>query len=263
MRVPDQAGKGKAKITLSFPDWNEGNVAPAQFEVPIIEPEAEDSKQAEAKADVDLTKIERTIAKEPVYKSKPRYCLLVFGPEAKTRVWLVRDGDVLYVDRNGNGDLTEVGERVESKGGRAIFYAGDITQADGKSKHTGLIVNFERDKQEHFVDLTVQVRAKYTYCAFVGPSTERPQDAPIVQFDGPLTMTLFNPAQVLARGDKPCSFCAAIVTADPKSGRALMGPVVYNWEMPKDIHPVADIEFSNKKPGEPPIKIKVLLTRRD
>ena len=29
---------------------------------------------------VDLTKIDRTIAKEPAYKNKPRYCLLVFGP---------------------------------------------------------------------------------------------------------------------------------------------------------------------------------------
>jgi hypothetical protein len=28
----------------------------------------------------DLTKIDRTIAKEPAYKSKPKYCLLVFGP---------------------------------------------------------------------------------------------------------------------------------------------------------------------------------------
>src|SRR5262245_47091454 len=60
----------------------------------------------------DLTKIDRTIAKEPVYKSKPKYCLLVFGPEAKTRVWLVQDGDVLYVDRKGNGDLTEPGQKV-------------------------------------------------------------------------------------------------------------------------------------------------------
>jgi len=44
-------------------------------------------------AEFDLNKIERTIAKEPVYQTKsPRYCLLVFGPEAKTRVWLVLDG---------------------------------------------------------------------------------------------------------------------------------------------------------------------------
>jgi hypothetical protein len=48
---------------------------------------------------VDLTKVDRTIVKEPSYKSKPKYCLLVFGPEAKTRVWLVQDGDTLYVDR--------------------------------------------------------------------------------------------------------------------------------------------------------------------
>ena len=57
-------------------------------------------------AAVDWDKIDRTIAKQPVYQSKaPQYCLLVFGAEAKTRVWLVLDGEVLYVDRNGNGDL--------------------------------------------------------------------------------------------------------------------------------------------------------------
>src|SRR5215831_18005653 len=65
---------------------------------------------------VDLTKIERTIAKEPVYQSKsPSYGLLVFGPEAKSRAWVVLDGDILYVDRNCNGDLTEAGKRLVIK----------------------------------------------------------------------------------------------------------------------------------------------------
>jgi len=55
----------------------------------------------------DLTKIDRSIGKEPRYQTKaPKYCLLVFGPEAKYRVWLVLDGNTLYVDRNGKGDLT-------------------------------------------------------------------------------------------------------------------------------------------------------------
>jgi len=63
---------------------------------------------------VDLTMIDRSIAKEPAYKSKPKYCLLVFGQEAKHRVWVVLDGDVVYIDRNGNGDLTEEGERLEA-----------------------------------------------------------------------------------------------------------------------------------------------------
>ena len=56
----------------------------------------------------DLTKIDRKITKEPAYKFKPKYCLLVFGPEARTRVWLVLDGDTLYVDRNCNGVLLSV-----------------------------------------------------------------------------------------------------------------------------------------------------------
>src|SRR6516165_4437800 len=90
----------------------------------------------------DLAKIDRRIAREPAYQTKaPRYCLLVFGPEAKTRVWLVQDGDVLYVDRNGNGELTEEGKRVklEQQGdGFRTFKAGDV-RADGLT-HTGLIV---------------------------------------------------------------------------------------------------------------------------
>src|SRR4029077_6354211 len=73
---------------------------------------------------VDSATIDRTVHKEPVYQSKsPKYCLLVFGPNAETRIWLVTDlvaepweangaKNALYVDRNGNGDLTEPGKRV-------------------------------------------------------------------------------------------------------------------------------------------------------
>jgi hypothetical protein len=66
-------------------------------------------------------KIDRSLVKEPAYRTKaPRYGLLVFGPQGKDRVWLVHDGDTLYVDRNGNGDLTDPGEKVaaEKKPGR-------------------------------------------------------------------------------------------------------------------------------------------------
>src|SRR5436309_386901 len=86
----------------------------------------------------DLTKIDRTIVKEPTYKSKPKYCLLVFGPQAKTRIWLVLDGNILYVDRNGNGDLTEKGEALQ--GERNSWSVGEIMEADGKTKHTSLTI---------------------------------------------------------------------------------------------------------------------------
>jgi hypothetical protein len=38
VRVPEEAGKGKAKVTLSFAAWKEGKVAPGTFEVPIADP---------------------------------------------------------------------------------------------------------------------------------------------------------------------------------------------------------------------------------
>ena len=101
------------------------SLVPATFLIPV-----EGKSRAPA---AGLTKIDRTIAKEPAYKSKPKYCLLVFGPEAKTRVWLVLDGDTLYVDRNGNGDLTEKGERFvlaldeyDLKRGKRVWHVGDI-----------------------------------------------------------------------------------------------------------------------------------------
>ena len=69
---------------------------------------------AAAESPVDLAKIDRKIAREPEYENQPHYALLVFGPEGKHRTWLVIDGEsVAYVDRNGNGDLTELGERVD------------------------------------------------------------------------------------------------------------------------------------------------------
>src|SRR5260370_10668649 len=88
----------------------------------------------------DLSKIDRTIAKEPAYKSKPKYCLVVFGPEAKTRVWLVLDGDVLYVDRNGDGDLTGKDERILKKS----RYEVDIPAREGSGPFS-LEVDFEQD----------------------------------------------------------------------------------------------------------------------
>jgi hypothetical protein len=63
----------------------------------------------------DLKQIDRSIGKEPAYKGKPKYCLLVFDRAGKERVWIVQDGDTLYVDRQGNGDLTDPKNKVAAK----------------------------------------------------------------------------------------------------------------------------------------------------
>jgi hypothetical protein len=72
----------------------------------------------------NLDKLDRTILKEPAYTAKePLYGLLVFGPKADKRVWMVFDKskadadrfDVLYVDRNADGDLTASDKRLVAK----------------------------------------------------------------------------------------------------------------------------------------------------
>ena len=41
MRVPEEAGKGKAKVTYSFDAWKEGKVKPTTIEMPIKDAAAE------------------------------------------------------------------------------------------------------------------------------------------------------------------------------------------------------------------------------
>jgi hypothetical protein len=169
----------------------------------------------------DLTKIDRTIAKEPAYKSKPKYCLVVFGPEAKMRVWLVLDGDVLYVDRNGNGDLTEGGESLvaapitghHTKG--RVWKVGDLAAPGGKVIYKGLTVSDVSGGVDGRFDslglgIAVNVpigstRALQCAGSAIHPSAgynlrfaDRPKDAPLIHFGGPLRIMLVQPERFTA-----------------------------------------------------------------
>ena len=72
-----------------------------------------------------------------------------FGPEGKDRVWLAWDGDTLYCDRNGNGDLTDPGEKVAAKmpkpgipqeEGSFDFELGDLTIGGRTHKNVGVSI---------------------------------------------------------------------------------------------------------------------------
>jgi hypothetical protein len=107
---------------------------------------------AEAAGPPDLAKVDRHIASEPKYTAeRPLYGLYVFGPEARTRVWAVldkstksgNDYDVLYFDRDADGDLTEPGERIAS--GTDGFRIGDFKDPATGDVHKGLRISLRPD----------------------------------------------------------------------------------------------------------------------
>jgi hypothetical protein len=233
----------------------------------------------------DLSKIDRNIASEPVYQTKtPKYCLLVFGAEAQMRVWLVLDGKVMYVDRNGDGDLTGVAERVEffnAEGRR--FDRVDLSLAGGKV-HYSIFRMWVKDNGR--IDIMVNRKAalphrldpwKETLTETAGLTdmssrnwmnrdnieqddfrfADRPQDAPIVHMDGPLTLKPMDKKQAFAPG-KLCRF--PVMVGTPGLGRGTFTQLLFR---PGDPSAVAEIVFPHRDAGGKPITVKVALQPPD
>jgi len=249
---------------------------------------------ASAAGAADPPKIDRAVGKEPKYAGKPAYCLLVFGPDAKDRVWLVRDGDTLYVDKNGNGDLTDPGEAVAKtvpKKGREddeskTFEIGDITL--GGKTHKGLTVYatplaeyangeagklppvkaaLEKDKKAFVAVIRCEVDAAGVkgggtagrldmsagWLDLNGPLqfAEKPADAPVIHFGGPLEVSFYGevPKMRVGRGTE-----FTLVIGTPGVGAGTFAMLGYEDCIPKDAYPKAEIAFAPKKPGDAPVK---------
>jgi hypothetical protein len=170
----------------------------------------------------DLGKIDRRIRKEPAYKCKePLYALYVFGPEAKTRVWAVLDKskadvkeyDVLYFDRNGDGELTAPDERIAGKGDgeRIVFALGAFTDPVAKQTHTELSISrVTGDSPMTMLKMKWcdKVLIRGGYASEVGPYTQfgkSPAEAPILWpgADGPLTFQFWELKLPLPIGAAP------------------------------------------------------------
>jgi hypothetical protein len=208
----------------------------------------------------DLTKIARTIAKEPVYKSKPKYCLLVFGPEAKSRVWLVLDGDVLYVDRNGNGDLTEKNEQIKIERSHPQvneFRIGDLSlPGDSSYQHLRLAVHrytllgAPRDS----LDLRITIDKKQWRASFKEFS-DRQEDAPVIHFNGPLTFLCPN---------LPTFLPGKTTNLEIYTGTPGLDDQTFAWRKAREVvgagrRLIVRISYPNKEPDGEPLRTEVIL----
>jgi len=226
----------------------------------------------------DLSKIDRSISKEPTYQTKaPKYCLLVFGVDANYRVWLVLDGDTLYVDRNGNGDLTEPGKstKVESPNSDpANFSPITIFGPDGKTEEK---LNFAlygwfdyRDgKDTPQISPSVSVWWKGRWFGAWGDETgpcvwgTRPKDAPILHIDGPLQMGFEIPAESALQWKGAGQFELSVGVGTKGLGKGAFVHLSYAKNaIPEDVYPSAVLEFPNKSPGATPVRIQTVLKHR-
>jgi hypothetical protein len=235
----------------------------------------------------DLTKIERTIRKEPAYQSKkPRYCLLVFGPEAKTRVWLVLDGKTLYVDRNGNGDLTEDGEKIAAKRGvesldEDEFEVEEIRDDARTHKNLTLIIRKVDYLTSSYPDLKPQIarlpegRGYHLHVDVDAPEwkgkgsggrirqvvsfldaggfltfADKLREAPIIHFGGPWQMQCRPQNRLMAGREADLMFSLGT----PGLGVGTTAHLYYEETVPPNVHPRVEITYPPAKAGEPPLK---------
>jgi hypothetical protein len=255
-----------------------------------------------------LSHTEWAIDKEPKYESQRLgYLLLVFGPKAESRCWVVyemgdraaadgettRMGDRLYVDRNGNGDLTDPGECVQAtvrtvetivsfspgimKQYLPTFDVGTITELATKLEHSD--VRFDVNYAMGLTRPGLSMKLAGSFPMFPGEFdlsfAPTAAEAPVIHLRGPLTL---RPAwsdsavlsftsdgelqprepQVLTAGEESDLF---VNIGSFGLGRGSFASLSTE-AVPGEAHPVAEIEFSNRQPGNSPIRRTYVLSHR-
>jgi len=207
----------------------------------------------------DLSKIDRTIGKEPAYQSKPKYCLVVFGPEAKTRIWVVLDGNTVY-GSDKNGEISKVTLQSESSYYLSVPGTSQVlvVQAADKGKGVGEI------KLEYLLDSNA---AKKQTIEGSVPFGDDPKTAPVIHLDGSYTSTL-RERGVIENGQwvRNLSEVESILhvfigsNVHQKEGTAFVRTWWYH--VSEQLRPVAEIEFPHKDQNQAPIKMRVPLVFR-
>jgi hypothetical protein len=239
----------------------------------------------------ELKQLDRIIGKEPAYKGKPKYGLLVFDRAGKERVWFVQDGDTLYVDRQGNGDLTDPKNKIAAKrsprGNEDEWVSFDVGELSvGGRVHKAFGVNLAplksydslckrddaktilaKDPGANLVTLFVDANApgmkgggidgRVKFSA--GPSdlsgllrlADTREAAPVIYLGGPMRVTFYNELPSLRVGR---STELVLVVGAPGIGPGTLATIYYDDTIPEAAKPIAEVTFPPMKTGAAPVK---------
>jgi hypothetical protein len=197
------------------------------------------------------------------------------------------------VDRKANGDLTGAGKKVRrAKAPGQVpgdFACGDIVRANGETVCRWLTVRGSAEENEMWVGINLS--GKYNQSAGVDANgylqfAGSPGGAPIVHFNGPLTMGLAPPTEVtqsatfVKKGNKVeiirKKTVRVILPTFVRRGkdielRVAVGTVgqgkgtfarIHHKGLAGGIRPVAELEFPHRVPAKGTIKVKLTIPDR-
>ena len=256
-------GADKAGVSLTAPDA----AADSPWRVTTFRRGTPAAAPADPLVPKALLAVDRTIKKEPRYSGTPLYVLYAVGPESAGRMWAVLDGHTLYLDKNGNGDLTEDGEQVvpfvipgEAPNPRTAFFHVPALEAAG-GKHSDFIFSVIRTT---------------TGAAYL--KTGLKVDGKVMQHAGPMDLRLTESpaeARVLPFGSRVVTAqLSYTMPATPEVGKAVdfrvrvgtpgvgAGSFVAFGSEDVEANPVAEFEFAAARPGDAPRRVTLPLTER-
>ncbi|HVC95172.1 MAG TPA: hypothetical protein VND64_15860 [Pirellulales bacterium] len=234
---------------------------------------------------VDYAKIDRRLLKEPVYAHAPDYALLLFGREARFRVWLVSDGKTVYLDRDGDGDLTDEDERFADLDACANV---ELADPDGNTRYRITRIGAYTDDGNAFpdanedagdvakrppkrwmVNLDVLGALEYQqYCDLEASAIA--SEAKLAHFHGaltigPRTISWMVPAELaLTTGDKPTDLYACIGTMSAEHGCWVVvrtHKTINDSAFAAGVVPVVEVEFAAKMAGQAAVKKRYQLDK--
>lgn len=209
---------------------------------------------------VDYGEMPRTLLQEPDYRAdSPEYALLLFGPRADLRVWMVLDRDAVYLDRNGDGDLTQDGERFATADDcRGVT----ITSPDGGRYVISNVSRIETDvdgQQERLLIVHVDLPGPPAYRQYCGVVLQdSAAKTHLAHFGGPLRVMPGSddgapgPEHVLRIGEA-VELDVIFGTVDKAAGCWTVIEVEQGGKaaFPEGVFPAVDIEFPARGGGAP------------
>lgn len=201
-----------------------------------------------------LAEIERTLVKEPAYNGQPKYCLLILDKGLRAKVWMIEDGQRLFLDSNGNGDLTDDGGPIalgkEPEPSTVLGYAKDLITTPDGGRHTKFVMHkWEGNEKKFDYGLSMYLNGtRQVYSGWFDTFwADKQEGAPVVHLGGDFVPQALRDRSFII-GSEARRFDIAFINRGSQPGaQTYLG----TESLPADIHPMLKVTWPTKAGFEP------------